>query len=506
MIAAPTELPAVAADDTEIGRMRGVFDLQRKAFEAAPYPALASRKARLRRLIEVLRKHQNAIVAAVNADFGVRAAAETRLIEVMGAILAARHALAHLRGWMKPRRRSTELLMLGNRAWVEVQPKGVVGIISPWNFPLYLTLGPLIAALAAGNRAMIKMSELSPRTTALVRAMLAECFGEDEVAVFGGEVAVAQAFSALPFDHLVFTGSPRVGRQVMRAAAGNLTPVTLELGGKSPAIVGPDADLRDAALRIAHGKGLNAGQICVAPDYALVPRGKAAEFAIAVRDAFARLYPQVGGSPDYTSIVSDSHAARLRHLLADAKARGATVLRCGGDAGTGRQIPLHVVTNVDDSMQLMQEEIFGPVLPVLEYDRLDDAMAWVRRDERPLALYAFGLGHADQRRVLKETHAGGVTLNDWGWHVFQHDLPFGGIGNSGMGGYHGEEGFRELSHAKAVFRRHRWFPIGLLYPPYGNLAQRLSLWLYLGRRRIRRDVGGRREHEQPADDPGGRQA
>jgi len=471
----------LGADADEIARMRALFDRQRKAFEAAPYPDLAARKAKLRRLIAALRKHQEAIVVAVNADFGVRAGAETKLVEVMGPILEARHALSHLRRWMKPRRRSTEFLFLTNSAWVEVQPKGVVGIIGTWNFPLYLTLGPLITALAAGNRAMIKSSEFAPRSAALLRSMLAECFGEDEAAVCAGAVESAQAFNALPFDHLVFTGSPRVGREVMRAAAENLTPVTLELGGKSPAIVGPDADLRDAALRIAHGNVFNAGQICVAPDYALVPRGRSAEFAGAVRDAFARLCPSVGGNAEYTSIITERHAARLRAMLEDAQAKGATLVRCGSDSGAGRQMPLTVVTNVDDSMQLMQEEIFGPVLPVLEYERLDDALAVVRRGERPLSLYAFGLSRADQDRVLKETHAGGVTFNDWGWHVFQHDLPFGGIGNSGMGGYHGEEGFRELSHGKSVFRRHRWFPIGLFYPPYGNIVQRLSMRFYLGK-------------------------
>ena len=328
---------------------------------------------------------------------------------------------------------------------------------------------------------MIKVSEFSPRTTALLRTMLGECFPEDEVAVCGGAVEAAQAFNALPFNHLVFTGSPRVGREVMRAASENLTPVTLELGGKSPAIVGIDADLRDAALRIAHGKAFNAGQICVAPDYALVPRGKAAEFATAVRDAFGKLYPSVRGNPEYTSIITERHAARLRHLLDDARAKGATLLSCGDASSAGRQMALTVVTDANDRMQLMQEEIFGPILPVLEYDRLDDALALVRAGERPLSLYAFGLSEAEQARVLKETHAGGVTLNDWGWHVFQHDLPFGGIGNSGMGSYHGEEGFRELSHAKSVFKRHRWFPVGLFYPPYGNVVQRLSMRLYLGK-------------------------
>jgi coniferyl-aldehyde dehydrogenase len=477
----PTPLSSPPVDATELERMRQIFDLQQRDFAASPYPDLAARRTKLRALIDALRRHQDGIVAAVNADFGVRAPAETKLVEVMGPILEARHALSHLRRWMKPRRRSTELLFLGNAAWVEYQPKGVVGIVGTWNFPVYLTLGPLIAALAAGNRAMIKFSEFSPRTTAVLASMLGECFEEDQVAVFGGDVAAAQAFTCLPFDHLIFTGSPRVGRQVMRAAAENLTPLTLELGGKSPAIVGPDANLADAALRIAHGKAFNAGQICVAPDYALVPRGRGAEFAAAVNDAFRRLYPTVGGNAEYTSIITDRHAMRLRELIDDAKARGATVLCCGDDPGAGRQMPLHVLTNLNDDMQVMREEIFGPILPVLEYDRLDDALTMVAGRERPLSLYAFGLSGPDQDRVLNRTLSGGVTLNDWGWHVFQHDLPFGGIGNSGMGTYHGEEGFRELSHGKAVFKRRRWFPIGLFYPPYGNLVQRLSMWLYLGK-------------------------
>ena len=482
MSASPIPITLHVTDAAEIQRMHRLFDIQRSAFEAAPYPELAARKAKLRRLIDALRRHQNEIVAAVNADFGVRAGAETKLVEVMGPILEARHALSHMGKWMKVRRRSTELLFLTNSAWVEYQPKGVVGIIGTWNFPLYLTLGPLVAALAAGNRAMVKVSELSPRSTGLLRTMLGECFGEDEVAVFGGAVEAAQAFNQLPFNHLIFTGSPRVGREVMRAAADNLTPVTLELGGKSPAIVGPDADLRDAALRIAHGKAFNAGQICVAPDYALVPRGKAAEFAAEVRNAFARLYPSTRGNPEYTSILTERHAARLRQLLDDAEAKGATLLPCGEVVDAGRQMALTIVTGVNDRMQLMQEEIFGPILPVLEYDGLSHAIALVRRGERPLSLYAFGLSRTEQSRVLRETHAGGVTLNDWGWHVFQHDLPFGGTGNSGMGTYHGPEGFRELSHVKSVFKRRRWFPIGLFYPPYGNLVQRLSMRLYLGTR------------------------
>jgi coniferyl-aldehyde dehydrogenase len=466
---------------TDLAQLNALCQRQRQAFAAAPFPSLAQRKDKLRRLIAALQKHQNAIVDSVNADFGVRSPSETRLVEVLGPVLHARHALSHLRRWMKPRRRSTELLFLTNQAWVETQPKGVVGIIGPWNFPFYLTVGPLVTALAAGNRAMIKTSEFAPRSSALLRQILAECFDEDEVAICEGGPEVAQAFTRLPLDHLVFTGSPRVGRDVMRAAADNLTPVTLELGGKSPAIVGPQADLRDAALRIAHGKAFNAGQICVAPDYALVPRGQATAFAQAVNQAWQRLYPGISANPDYTSIITERHAQRLRSMLQEAEAGGAQLLRCGSDTGQGRQLPLTVVTGASADMQLMREEIFGPILPVVEYDRLEDAMAFIGERERPLSLYGFGLSAEQRQTLLRGTHAGGMTFDDWGWHVFQHDMPFGGIGNSGMGSYHGEEGFRELSHGKSVMRKHRWFPVALFYPPYGNLVQRLSMWFYLGR-------------------------
>lgn len=468
--------------DTSNTSMQALCERQRQAFAQAPFPDLRQRKDKLRRLIAALQRHQDAIVQAVNEDFGVRSPSETLLVEVLGPVLHARHALAHLRRWMKPRRRHTELLFMGNQAWIEIQPKGVVGIIGPWNFPFYLTAGPLVTALAAGNRALIKTSEFAPRSGALLKALLAECFDEDEVAVCEGGPEVAQAFARLPLDHLVFTGSPRVGREVMRAAADNLTPVTLELGGKSPAIVGPQADLQDAALRIAHGKAFNAGQICVAPDYALVPRGQAQAFAQAVDKAWQKLYPSISANADYTSIISERHAERLRGLLQEAESAGAHLLRCGNDAGLGRQLPLTVVTGLGADMRLMQEELFGPILPVLEYDRLEDAMAFIRARERPLSLYGFGLNATQRQELLRHTHAGGMTFDDWGWHVFQHDMPFGGIGNSGMGSYHGEEGFRELSHSKSVFRKYRWFPVGLFYPPYGNLVQRLSMWFYLGRR------------------------
>jgi coniferyl-aldehyde dehydrogenase len=357
-------------------------------------------------------------------------------------------------------------------------------VIVPWNFPLYLALGPLAAALAAGNRVMVKMPEVTPATNAILRRLLGEVFRPDHVAVVGEELLDPNAFTSLPFDHLVFTGSPAVGRIVMRTAAQNLTPVTLELGGKSPAVVTRGYPVEEAAARIAHGKATNAGQICVSPDYALVPKELVAPFVDGVRAAFAKSFgADVNGHPDYTSLVNDRHHARMVALLEDARAKGATVVRCaeGADGGLGRQMPLHVVTGVTPDMRLMQEEIFGPILPVVPYDTMAEATAFIRQGPRPLALYAFGHDKAEREQLLRHTHSGGVTVNDWGWHVMNHDAPFGGVGNSGMGTYHGIEGFRELSHARTVFQRHRFYPIGLFYPPYGNLVQRLVLRLWLGK-------------------------
>ncbi|MBS0373227.1 MAG: aldehyde dehydrogenase family protein [Proteobacteria bacterium] len=473
--------PAAAdADAGEIARLRALHARQRQAFAAAPYPAAAARRDALKRLRAALRRHQDLLAEAMSDDFGGRSHFESKMADVLGPVLEINHALGHLGRWMRSRRRSTELLFATNRAWVMYQPKGVIGIISPWNFPVYLAIGPLVAALAAGNRAMIKMSEFTPRTTEAVRALLADCFAEDEVAVIGGGVAAAQAFSATAFDHLVFTGSPAVAPHVMRAAAANLTPVTLELGGKSPAIIAPGADLAAAARAIAHGKAFNSGQICVSPDYALVPHEAVEAFAAAVAAAFVALVPTARGNPDYTCIVNDRQHARLLDLLADARTRGA-VVRVAGEAGPDRRLPLHVVTGVRDDMRLAREEIFGPILPVIGYGSPAEALAYVAARPRPLALYPFGFRGAPLAALLAATHAGGVTVDDWGWHVFNHDLPFGGTGTSGMGSYHGEEGFRELSHAKAVFRRQRYFPVGLFYPPYGNLAQRLTLRFYLGK-------------------------
>jgi coniferyl-aldehyde dehydrogenase len=460
-------------------RLQELHRRQSDAFAQQPYPPLAARRQGLIALRAALRRHQDALAAAMASDFGGRPVFESKFVDVLGPILLINHALKHLPRWARTGRRATELLFAMNSAAVMYQPKGVVGIIAPWNFPVYLSLGPLILAVAAGNRAMIKMSELSPATTAAVAAMLAEVYSEEEVAVVGGPAEIGAAFAALPFDHLVFTGSPAVGAMVMRAAAEHLTPVTLELGGKSPAIVAPGADLHTAAERIVHGKCFNAGQTCVAPDYALVPRAAVDAFAREALATFGRLYPGVAGGADFASIASARHLARLQELLADAVAKGATVAAAASTADD-RRLPLHVVTDINAEMRLSREEIFGPVLPVIGYDTLADALAYVAARPRPLAIYPFGFSAEELAAALKFTHAGGVTVDDWGWHVFNHDLPFGGIGTSGAGSTHGEEGFRALSHAKPILTRHRWFPAKLFYPPYRGWIQRLVVRLYLG--------------------------
>ena len=463
-------------------RARRLFAAQQQAYAAAPYPSADSRRASLRALKRQVQRYQDALASAMNADFGYRTAAESKMLDLLSTTLEINHSLSHLRKWMKPSRRRTELLFLTNSVQVSYQPKGVVGVIVPWNFPVYLALGPLAAALAAGNRVLIKLSELCPATNAVLRRMLGEIFTEEQVAVVGEELADPTVFTSLPFNHMIFTGSPAVGRLVMQAAARNLTPVTLELGGKSPALVTRSYSVADAARRVVHGKSANSGQICVAPDYALVPRESVPAFVEAAQQAYAEFHPGGADGQHYTSIISERHLARLRGLLDDASRHGASVVRCGAPSGeSGRQLPLHLVVGGGDGMLLLKEEIFGPILPVIPYDTLEQALAYIAARERPLALYCFGHDADERREVLRRTHSGGVTINDWGWHAMNHDAPFGGVGNSGMGNYHGEEGFRELSHAKTVFKRHRLFPIDLFYPPYGNLVQRLALRIFLGK-------------------------
>jgi coniferyl-aldehyde dehydrogenase len=462
-----------------IENLQAVFTRQRNACLAEPYPELTQRKRDLKAVRVALQRYQDRLSEAMSDDFGRRSEFECKMLDVMFPALQVDHALSNLKSWMKPQGRVTDLMFITNRAKVVYQPKGVVGVIAAWNFPIVEAVGPMIMALAAGNRVMIKMSEYSPRSTVVLREMLAEIFPEDLVAVFGGGVDLAQAFASLPLDHIVFTGSPAVGKEIMRAAAANLTPVTLELGGKSPAIVAGSASIQAAARAIAHGKAFNGGQACVAPDYALVPTARIDEFVAAAVSAFQRMYPDPVHDENYTSIASDRHADRARELLADALAKGAKVTSCGPGDGK-RIITMQVVTGVTSDMRIMQEELFNPILPVVACDSLDEGIGYITARPRPLALYYFGTDTDEIRRLTRDVHSGGMTINDWAWHVFQGDLPFGGSGNSGIGSWRGPEGFRALSHSKSVLTMNRWFPIHLFRPPYGTRIQRLVSKVFLG--------------------------
>jgi coniferyl-aldehyde dehydrogenase len=450
--------------------LEGLYAQQRAAFAGDSYPSLAARDARLARLAGLLREHAAALAAAVSRDFGNRSVHETQLLELFPTLQAIRHARRHLRTWMRPARRGVTVWFKPGRARIESQPLGVVGIIAPWNYPISLAIEPLAGALAAGNRAMVKLSEFAPATSALLAELVAATFAPAEVAVVQGDATVAGAFARLPFDHLLFTGSTRVGASVMRAAADLLTPVTLELGGKSPALVAPDYPLPHAVARILAGKCLNAGQTCIAPDYALVPAERVDEFVALARQEFAASYPDWRTTPDYTSVVNARHFERLIGYLEDARAKGAVIvpLAAGEPDRESRRIPATILLNVRDGMQVMRDEIFGPLLPLVPYRDLGEAIAYINARPRPLSLCCFDRNRARTERVLRETVSGGVTVNDALLHYAQPGLPFGGVGPSGMGRYHGREGFDAFSHRKAVFVQSRWNGMALFKPPYGR--------------------------------------
>jgi coniferyl-aldehyde dehydrogenase len=458
--------PAATAAD-----VAALFALQRNAFSEERYPSHEARRDRLERLASLIDRHEPEIVAAIAEDFGIRPAQETRLTELFVLDVALRHASRHLASWMRSRRASTPLYLRPGRSWIERQPLGVVGIVSPWNYPVQLALLPGIAALAAGNRALIKPSEITPTTSALLAGLVARYFSPGELAVVTGGADVGAAFARQPFDHLLFTGSTQVGRSIALAAAENLTPVTLELGGKSPALIHANANLAALSARLAVGKLLNAGQTCIAPDYALIPAQQADALVHALRRAVARLYPAPIDNRDYASIVDQRHHARLVALLDDARAKGARVIELGAadgsTKGTRRMSPT-LLLDVSDAMAVMQQEIFGPILPIETYATLDQAIERINARPRPLAMYMFGGSTVERRRVLEQTIAGGVTLDDTLWHFSNENLPFGGVGASGYGAYHGERGFLTFSHQKPVFAQARATPGRLLYPPYGE--------------------------------------
>lgn len=462
-------------DRPDIAALEELLREQRAACLRAPYPAWEQRAAHLKALRDVLLDNRDMLADAMHADFGNRAKEEILLAEFLLVKEEIDGALRHGKRWMKAQRRATNKWLLPARAKVVPQPLGVVGIIVPWNYPVLLAAGPLISALAAGNRAIIKMSELTPRTSLLFEQLISQTFTRDHVAVVNGDAALAAAFSAQPFDHLLFTGSTKVGHEVMRAAAAHLTPVTLELGGKSPAIVGLQARFDYAVDSIVAGKTLNAGQTCIAPDYVLVPRGKEQAFIERARSRMARLYPDFARNPDYTSIISPRHFERLQRLADEAREQGAQLhpLTDAAPDASVRRFPLVAVTQAPDTSTLMQEEIFGPLLPVIPYDSLDDAIAYVNARPRPLSLYLYDDDKAAIARVTHETIAGGMSVNETLMHLACESLPFGGVGASGMGAYHGYEGFVTFSKMKPVLTQARFNARGLIAPPYGRRVRAL---------------------------------
>ena len=454
--------------------LQAAFARLRAASRQDMMPPLAARRQRLAALAALLQDHGGRLADAIAADFGHRSRHETQLLEFFPSLEGIRHARRHLRQWMAPRRRPVSVWFQPGRAELRPQPLGCVGIISPWNYPIYLAIGPLTAAFAAGNRAMLKMSEFTPSTASVFAELAARYFSADELAVVGGEQPLAAAFAALPFDHLLFTGSTAVGRHVMQAAAANLTPVTLELGGKSPALIAPAYPVAAAAARILAGKCLNAGQTCIAPDYVLLPADALPGFIAAARAIVAARYPDLASNPDYTAVVNDRHWQRLNGLLDEARAGGAEIITLAASQNADtRRLPPTLVVNPGTGTRLMQEEIFGPLLPVITYRTLDEALAFINGHDRPLALYLFDRDRQRIAQVLERTIAGGVTVNDTILHIAQDELPFGGVGLSGMGHYHGCAGFDTFSKLKPVFHQSRLNAMALFDPPYGVLFERL---------------------------------
>ncbi len=465
-----TETPP--SQDEELKR---IFRLQKAAYAADPFPDKALRAERLDALIRVLEQNEQKIIEAVNADFGNRARVETLMSEIVISIAAAKLAKKSLGKWMRPRHVKTPLHMAPSKSRLEPQPLGVVGIIAPWNYPVQLALSPASAALAAGNRVMIKPSELTPISSALLKEILTPAFDDSVLAVINGGVDVGKAFSETPFDHLLFTGSTPVGRIVAQAAANNLTPVTLELGGKSPAIVDISADLAKAGQSIAQGKAFNAGQTCVAPDYVLTMKDRLDDTVDAIAAGARNLYPEIDTTTDYTSIVSNRHFDRLKGLVEEARDAGARIVEVGSSNALHpqRKLPVTLVVDPPADTGIMKEEIFGPILPILGVGSREDVIAHVNAGDRPLALYWYGDDNDARDDVLQRTVSGGVTVNDALWHVAQEHLPFGGVGKSGIGAYHGDAGFDTFSHLKPVYYQSRFTNSTLLHPPYTDKTDKI---------------------------------
>ncbi len=472
---------AAGESDAAIARMHLLLELQRNAHIKEGPPSYEKRIERLDRMIGLLVDYQEEICKTISADFGHRSPDQSLFADVADSIGCLKHTKKHLRAWMKPSKRKVEpalLALFGAKNEVRYQPKGVVGVIVPWNFPVNLAFNPLAGVIGAGNRAIVKPSEYTPKTSELIERMIRTAFDEDEIAVVQGGPEVGEAFSKLAFDHLVFTGATPIGRHVMRAASENLVPLTLELGGKSPVIVSDSADVELTANRVMFGKTLNAGQICLSPDYVMLPENKKQDFVAGATKAVHTMYKTLKDNPDYTSVVNLRHYERLQGYLEDAKSKGAEVVEINPANEDFSQQPYHkipptLVLNPSDDMKIMQDEIFGPLLPVKTVKDTDEAIDYVNHHDRPLGLYYFGNDNEEKEKILAKTTSGGVTVNDVVFHVSQQDMPFGGVGPSGMGSYHGHEGFLEFSHAKAIYSQIGKDLLARLRPPYTEKNRKL---------------------------------
>lgn len=463
-------------------QIQSLLQRQRSALRASGPLSAEQRADRLQRAIDLVFDHREALVAALSADFGHRSSHQSLMSDIYATIECLRHSKKHLKKWMKPQRRSAPVPMniLGGKARVEYQAKGVVGIIGTWNFPINTVFSPLAGVFAAGNNAMIKCSEVTPQTGALLASLIGKYFKEEECVAINGGPEVGAAFSAAPFDHLIFTGAGAIAHHILRAAADNLTPVTLELGGKSPVIVSEHYDITAAAERIVQGKVLNVGQVCLSPDYVLVPEDKLDIFCHEIMTQLGKLFDNLLDNPDYSSVVNARHYQRLQSYIQDARDHGADVREFNPanedfsqQQGT-HKMPLTLIVNPDDELLVMREELFGPLLCVKSYRRLDDCLDYIAARPHPLALYYFGNGRAEQEYVISRSLSGAVTINDVIFHVSCEDLPFGGIGPSGMGNYHGRDGFETFSHARAIYKQSKinLQKLGGMIPPYGEKADK----------------------------------
>ena len=471
-----TKTTSMTPHSPDLQRLDDILALQKYAYQRNPVPSAKERIERLARLKRVIVKYQDQFAEAINRDYGNRAIAETKIGELLTCLEHIKYYSKNLSNWMKPCKRQVGIIHQPAKAWVQYQPLGVIGIIAPWNYPLLLSLGPLICALAAGNNAMIKISSASTHFGRVLENALSEAFPQELVAVINGGGNLSDAFSHLPFDKMIFTGSTEVGKTVMAAASKNLVPVILELGGKSPVLVHPSSDMADVAQRLAVGKLWNAGQTCVAPDYMFLPKGKTAEFMEHFEHYVTEMYPHIRDNQDYTAIINDKQYRRLQGYLEDARERGANIIEINPQsenvAATRKMAPT-VLTNVSPDMQIMQNEIFGPVLPILEYDQIDDVIEFINSRPRPLALYYFDFDQARADYVAQRTHSGHFGINTVLTHVAQDDLPFGGVGASGMGKYHGPEGFFSLSHERSVMSNPKLYSLKFILPPFDKPIHRL---------------------------------